>query len=259
MRGKKAGLRLVKPAAAKSGRRRWKRALLRLALAVLLLLMAYAGQALFRVREINLAGAENLEPEALLAEAGLRRDVIIFLVNEKAAELRLEALPLVRRAAVTRRWPWTVTVTVEERKPAAYLLNDEGCWSVDREGIVIAALPAVRGDFPVITGAGESVVGQGRPLSCPERRQALALFLQALEGVPGLEVAELNLADPRNLVIYTIDRREILLGDSENLAQKLTLVWNSLPYLAAGRVGPGRFDVRTGDRLIVPAEEGGDL
>lgn len=251
MRKQERGLKLVKPAAVYPARRKIKKMLIRLFLLLAVMLLLYAGQALFKVRKIQLSGAVRLEEGEVLAEAGLRKGMSIFLVRERKASERLTALPVISSAVVSRRFPSTVQIKLVERVPAAYLLDRECFWAVDREGIVIERRLLIGESLPIVTGAVGGPFAPGFPPARPDQGQALALFLCALESVPELEIAELNLGDVHNLVLYTIDGQEVLLGGSEKMEQKLTLVWQSLPYLVSGGGSAGCFDVRTGDRLVV--------
>ena len=58
-------------------------------------------------------------------------------------------------------------------------------------------------NLPVITGAAANDIVLGEPLANKAKRDALFAFLQALPENSMLEPAELNLADPSELVLYT--------------------------------------------------------
>lgn len=105
--------------------------------------------------------------------------------------------------------------------------------------------------MPVVTGLEEEPT-PGRPLPDPKQAEALRLFLEALEQVPGLDVSELNLADPDNLLLFTVEGWQVLLGNSSAMKEKLVLLYESLPYLDPEE--EGYIDVRAEDRLVfVPA------
>jgi cell division protein FtsQ len=220
--------------------------------AAFVLLLLKQGHAFFQVREIRVCGAALLAQDEIIARAGLRQGMSMLMVREKEAARRLLSLPAVRSASVYRRFPHTLDIVLDEREPAAYLPDWGGFWVIDRDGIVFERWPAARESLPVVTGISEQPV-LGAPLLYPATAEALSRFLQALALVPELEIAEFNLGDALNLVMYTIDGREIRLGGVEQMEQKLFLVWQSLPYLtAAGRSGV--IDVRSGDRLVLNPE-----
>ncbi len=64
----------------------------------------------------------------------------------------------------------------------------------------------------------------------------------------------MNLADPGDLILYTVDRRKVLLGGREKMAQKLDLLQEALARLPGN--GTGRcLDLRAGDRLVMVIEK----
>ncbi len=209
----------------------------------------WGGQALCTVREIRVSGSRLLEREQVAAAAGVQAGRNILLFSPSRAAARLEELPLVRRAAVARSFPWTVHITLEEREPAAAVPAVNGFWTVDREGVVIGGPSPLSGDLPVVTGLEAQQMISGEAVLNREQGQALERLLRTLAQYPGLEVSELNVGDPGDLLLFTLDGLQVLLGDSADLELKLELVWQSMPYWHAA--GGRCVDARLADRLVV--------
>jgi cell division protein FtsQ len=99
---------------------------------------------LFRSRVVTVTGIHpNTPTAAIVAAAGLARPVPLIDVDPGAAAARVEALPWVAGAEVTRHWPDGVNVAVTERAPVAVMAGPSTAWSqVDATGRVLAVVPA---------------------------------------------------------------------------------------------------------------------
>ncbi len=116
-------------------------------------LVAGAAEAGFRVGEILVVGRDETPQADLLAVLALERGSPMFAFDAGTARRRVEALPWVRRASVTRMLPATVVVKIEERAPLA-LWQHEGRFAlIDREGRAILREGLERfGHLPVVVG-----------------------------------------------------------------------------------------------------------
>lgn len=107
----------------------------------------------FRVEQVDVVGREQTDPKALLAAAGLKRGDPILAFSPEAARQRIESLPWVASAAVARRLPDTVAITIVERKPIALWQHNEKISLIDSAGanlgtVAIESAPAL----PLIVG-----------------------------------------------------------------------------------------------------------
>jgi len=88
----------------------------------------------FRIENVEVVGREQTDPKALLAAAGLRRGDPIMAFNPEAARQRIESLSWVASAAVERRLPDTVAITIVERKPIALWQHNDKFALIDAKG-----------------------------------------------------------------------------------------------------------------------------
>lgn len=139
----------------------WLRAAMRLSMTAAALIAAlFIGRALqnlldHRLDALRIEGAlRHLAPAQIAAAAAVAPQSHIFDIDLAAARARIESLPWVARARVSRRWPDTLEIRVWERTPAARwgetaLLDDDGAAftpaPADLEPKAIADLPALRG------------------------------------------------------------------------------------------------------------------
>ena len=87
----------------------------------------------FRVRQIEVIGARYLEPERIAEALELAGDQNLFDPSGDA-ERRVEAVPGIVRARISRRVPGTLRVTVVEREPVALAPGKDGMVPLDCDG-----------------------------------------------------------------------------------------------------------------------------
>lgn len=110
------------------------------------------------VRKALVQGRHRTTREDVLDALDIEVGAPIFAVDLEAARRRLEALPWVGRADVSRRLPGTVFVRLVERKPMALWQHDGKLVVVDPTGAVLsrevsphfAHLPVMAGDGALI-------------------------------------------------------------------------------------------------------------
>lgn len=105
------------------------------------------------VERIMVEGVQYTSPEELGLALGMQRGDSLVGFQASAARARLEALPWIRQAAVSRKLPDTIKVNVYEYFPLARLETNDGEMLVNKEGSIITSaderfedLPLVRGD-----------------------------------------------------------------------------------------------------------------
>jgi cell division protein FtsQ len=133
----------------------------------------------FRVDQVDVTGREQTDPKALLAAAGLQRGDPILAFDPEAARQRIESLPWVASAAVERRLPDTVAITIVERKPIALWQHNEKITLIDAAGsnlgsVAIESAPAL----PLIVG-GDAPAHVSELLSALNDHPELAKRVQA--------------------------------------------------------------------------------
>jgi hypothetical protein len=113
----------------------------------------------FRVRAVEVRGARNLRPEAVVRRLPVRRGESIFDDLDpvrRAADL----IPGLRSVRVGRRLPGTLVVTVQEIEPVAYVMRRGRLEFVGANGEVLQLDPTVSGpDLPLAEAADSTVAG----------------------------------------------------------------------------------------------------
>lgn len=225
---------------------RWRRigAALAIAGAVAGIVALYLSPAL-RVNEIEVGGATTVSAEEIEAVAGLN-GASLLTADLGAAESRIEELPMVKDAAISRAWPQGLRIAIVERTPWAVWQAGSRAYTVDDEGVVLV------GDAPegalVISVSGVDVsLEPGQIVD----QDAVALARSLTELVPAelaLNVVTFEWSGERGLTITTDSGYAVVLGDSQDMEYKLA-VWREIEAeLGRANMTGHVLDLRFGDR-----------
>ena len=150
----------------------------------------YAG---FGISKLTLRGENHTSPQMILAVLNLKPGQSIFDVNLGTARDRLLGLPWVKRVQVTRRYPDSISVDIQEKTPFALWQSAKGLYVITRSGApIIAATPQQFPKLPVFVG--------GRPVG----GAALVAAIKAYPGILGRLTAIQRVSQRRwNLILNT--------------------------------------------------------
>ncbi|MEZ0277552.1 MAG: cell division protein FtsQ/DivIB [Roseimicrobium sp.] len=148
---------------------------------------AFTNNQRFQLQHISVATEGELSPSQLIAASGLQTGINMLDIGLVQVRERLEALPQVRHAKVTRGYPGLVFLEVEQRRPVAWLECPEqrleakvagyGCL-LDDSGVVLPSddVTEARRKLPVIRVAKMQRLMPGHVIEAPEVIQALQLL-----------------------------------------------------------------------------------
>lgn len=223
-----------------------------LVLACLAAILVSGGWWLYRsplltVQKTEVVGVETLDPEVVTAAAGLAGQNLLRL-DLNGARARVEALPQVRAAKVTRTFSRTVRITVEERQPAAFWMVGGRRYVVDRDGVILGAgLP----------DEGAPIINQLEPDWRPvpgDRVDAGAVelatrLLDNSERYLGLRVVSLEFRDSDGLTAVFDDGLRATFGDPHDFDYKVSALYMLMRTAEEQQVALHAVDLRFGDRL----------
>ena len=208
-----------------AGRKRLKKTTLALALvAVLVVGLAASQSPLLDVDRVLVSGTGHTPEADVRREAAVDIGDSLVGVDPGAVADRVEALPWVAEARVSRAWPSTVRIRVTEREATALVqVTEDRAALVDDEGRVLsieaqAGDPAAGGEAPlVLTGIGGRVA-EGERLPA-EARDALTVATMVRERLPGVVVSVST-----DLDAALAEGGEIRFGSTDELDLKVTAV-----------------------------------
>lgn len=100
----------------------------------------------FSIESIVVRGARRSDPVELLSRAGITVGTPLIYVDVEEAESAVLKDPWVETVVVDRSWPNTLVVTVEERRPVAWVQTADGWRHVAVDGVVLGTGEPQEGD-----------------------------------------------------------------------------------------------------------------
>jgi cell division protein FtsQ len=252
-------------AVARGRRERRRRVFLLVALVVVLVGAAVIAvrSPLLDVDRVRVRGAGEARVRGVVAASGLERDDPMLWVDERAVEQRIEALPWVASASVTRDWPGTVRIAVTTRRPVAYAEVGGRVAVLDGSSQVLSVGDV--GDVATGSGAGELLEIRGVRV-LPEPGETLypveaAGLRDALPPALAPAVVAVDLAGTADVRLITTTGPELRFGDLGDAEAKGAAAAAVLERLAAEGATYEYVDVRvpeapvagTADGTVVPA------
>ena len=111
---------------------------------------------LFCIKDINnieIEGAKRLSRSLLLEQAKVGPGASLLAIRPGQVERALMAHPWIAKAEVSRQWPHSLHLKIQERDPVALVQFGEELLYMDRQGMIFKPLsPGDPHNFPVITG-----------------------------------------------------------------------------------------------------------
>lgn len=152
------------------------------------------------VRAVSVSGTTTLSEQRIeqVARAPLGRQ--LARVDLAAIQARVEALPAVRSASVSRSWPHTIHVEVTERTPLAVVNRGSGLQAVDADGVLFGRYKSQPPNLPLVrTDPGV-------------RAEALAEAARVVRSLRDDIAAQVRYVD-----VKSIDKIELSLGDGRKV------------------------------------------
>lgn len=247
----------VDPEAMMRQRRHYKiAAVVLLGIACLLLLNWQdwvANSPLFTVQNIEVKGnfistKDEIKQLADIPTGGRLAQVDVV----KAAE-RVRLNPLFENVVVSRSYPSTVVINVEERTPVAFIASDQ-LYAVDRHGVIMPRLkPKLVYNVPVITGFAPAL-HPGKTITS-EKIKAVLNFLQtarATDETLYYEISEINLTRD-DFTLYLNNLSCAFKIDGQNFVR--TVIYLSAAFQHFRQSGLGKdvrvIDLRFNGQILV--------
>lgn len=203
--------------------------------------LASTAEAGFQVADITVTGRRRTPAAQLVTALGARYGDPILGVDIAAARARIEALPSVRAAAIERRLPGAIHLSIVERQPVALWQTDNRFVLVDRDGHSIPG--AIEGfeDLPLVVGEG-----------APARTDELFALLASEPELAARVKAAIRVGNRR----WNIKLDDVEKGLEARLPELDTeAAWHRLAELEKTRALSGKqitmIDLRVPDRLVL--------
>jgi cell division protein FtsQ len=170
---------------------------------------ALLGNRVLVVRSVTVTGTHLLSPGQVTAAADVPRGTPLLRVDAGAVTRRVEAIPQVASATVTKDWPDRLVIAVTERVPVmAVRMAGGGYDLVDQTGVVVRWTQAGPGALPLLrtTLSGAAIHGSAEVTAAAsvlaELSPSLAAQVMAVQAAPvaqGTEQVTLDLRDGKTV------------------------------------------------------------
>jgi cell division protein FtsQ len=163
------------------------------------------------VREVEVSGNTTVNAVRIenVARAPIGRP--LARTDLAAIQARVEALPVVKSASVSRSWPHTVHVEIVERTPIAVVNRGSGLQAVDEDGVLFGSYPVKPADLPLV-------------LTDPRvKAEALAEAAEVIRSLRSDIAARVKFVDVQSIdkiELRMADGRTVTWGSAEESAQK---------------------------------------
>ena len=182
----------------------------------------------YNVAVLNVETDGVLTPESVLDAADLHKGSNIFMVNLSRAKARVEAIPQVEKAQVTRQLPNKISIQINERKPIAWVAPEHGAptrdevakssssFLIDGRGVLWPPTKLNPQDFflPIIRHYANGPRSNGQEVEGEEIKAALDLIHAHQDSLvgPRFQIQEINLAKHFGLEVTDRNGLQVLFG-----------------------------------------------
>ena len=174
------------------------------------------------VRGVSIAGNSVLPAEGLKQVAGLKGESL-FRPDLAGAERRLEALPLVKDASVSRDWPLGVKITIVERAAWGVWSAPGGRYVIDNEGFVLS-LPAPEGAPLIAQTDAAATLSPGDRVDFGAVEVAERLVATSQQTL-GRAVTGLEFSQATGLTVFLDGGLRVRFGDSQGYDYKIATLF----------------------------------
>ncbi len=209
----------------------------------------------FGVSEIVVTGGIHLSSDEIVRLCDVRLGMNILKVSTGAIRERLESLPRVAVATVSRRLPGTLVIRLVEREGVALLPCEQQYAELDSGGLPLEFHRYVGAlGLPVITGVSLSGVTLGTRLDGADLTAALCAAT-ALGQEGRARIAEIHV-DKGELLLYAREGTPIYVGQAVGLDAKVTALLGILDDIDQNGLKASYVDVRYPRYPVVGAAGG---
>lgn len=207
-------------------------------------------ETVFRLETVYVIGNESKTPQQIVTSSGLSRGRNMLGIEEAEIAQKMAKDHTIIFKGMQKEYPNTIYLYIEERKVVAAMQSLGVLYTLDAEGMVMtethsAILP---GGMPLVTGLRDCTAVVGQKLTARNSRQLEAYYEIMNELILQLytdQISEINLADPDNIYLVTVEGVTVRLGDYGSMRAKIGAVRTDMAYLRQLGKTSGILDVTT--------------
>lgn len=204
-----------------------------------------------RVQELHITGATAVDHNQVIEAAGLYGAWLPIVDLEGAAQ-RIEMVPGVALATVTRDWPQSVEITIKENRGWGYWQTSNQRLVIDEHGqsLVVARQPEEGAptiiSIAIPTGSASENNVDSDAVQLVERLTSESIFEQLK-----IEPSSYVFRDDRGLTVRFDKTPDVIFGDSTNFSFKISALSAALETLSKNNLSVAEIDLRFGRNVVL--------
>lgn len=221
-------------------------------LAIVMVAIIVVQETVLRLETVYVIGTSEKTPQEVVTASGLVSGRNMLSIEEEEVARALARDHSIVFKGMQKEYPSTIYLYVEERRVAAAMQWLGILYKLDYEGVVMSVerdqdASAYQG-LPTVTGMMSTEVQVGQCIS-PRTAGQLEAYCEIVKELDlqmyADQVAEINLADPDNIYLLTVEGVTARLGSADYMQAKIGAVRTYMAYLRQlGKAG-GILDVTT--------------
>ncbi len=206
-------------------RRRRRRAISTLLFVLILLLSIFAilsCTVLFPIKNVSAKGSRVYSSSEILKAAGItEKDNVLAISREKTEQKIRRKLPFVDNVQIERSLPDSVTLKVTDAKECCAVQQGGKFYTLSARGYVIESYDECpQNTFALVVGQAE--IKKGEMISTKDQTvMERSGEIQKLLYKKKIKINLIDVSNPLDIKIRVEDKFDVLLGDSENLENKV--------------------------------------
>lgn len=229
--------------------------MLLLVLLFLLIALISTVTPVFDVKGVVVEGASQVRVEDVEAALGINSDMNFFFIDKKLMKKRVEALPYIKSAEISRRFYGKVVVRITESTASGYIKGEKDYIVFDDAGEVVDIVVKEPENIFELRGVNLQKIQLGEKLviDSDEKFDIILLYEYELKKA-GLKdkMSVIDVGDHLSVKGIYENRYDILFGDKTNLEHKISML-----AAAIGQNEPnemGTIDLRISNNAYLKPE-----
>lgn len=205
----------------------------------------------FVVRGVQVEGAGDVPVNEVIRLSDIRLGGSMRRVDPEQVRLAVESDGRLAFVELEKRYPNRILLKVRPRSHDAVMLQGGNVLVLDSGGYVAQVLERIpEGQMPYVSGLRTSYYVLGRQLDTADGRvDAMGVVLDALKARGAMQYAsEISVENLEDLRIITRTGVTVLLGNSDNMPDKIAWMAGALADLEARGERGGKLDVVSGTK-----------
>lgn len=185
---------------------------------------------LLNIETITVTGNKTVSADELVSMSGIQKGQNLLAVDIDQAQMALSYHPMVKKVTISRSFPKTLVINVEERSKWGIIRFKDEFLCLDAEGYCIdkEANADVSNLVLISLDKLPPYATLGRPFEA-NAVKAIYTVWSGLSTEERADISEFNYnTGNNNILIYTINGTEIRFGDLSRQAEKLDLLKKSI-------------------------------